>query len=89
MINESVAVYPTLALVAICTAISCLSLSETRLLTGTIDGTAYPVSTDIGHFAYEFDSLLMTFSFPTGITLTNPTHTAVFVWISPDDVNRY
>jgi hypothetical protein len=82
IIDESVAVYPTLALVATCTSVSCLSLSETRLVTGTIDGTPYPVYTDIGIFAYEYDSLFITYLFPTRLTLTNPSHMAVLVCIS-------
>jgi hypothetical protein len=82
IIDESVAVYPILALVATCTAVSCLSLSETRLLTGTIDGTPYPVYTVTGTFAYEYDNLYLTYMFPTQLTLTNPSHTAELVYIS-------
>ena len=80
-ISESVAVFTTFELYAFLTAVSCLSSNEIRLATATIDGTPYPVSSLVGSFIYEHDDLNLGYAFSTGLTLTNPTHTAVLVCV--------
>src|SRR5271156_720834 len=78
-VQGTLAIYNLMDIAAYWSATNCLSEFRTGYLTATVDGTAYPVESYSGTFAYNDDLITRIWTYTNPITLTSSSHEAFLV----------